>query len=341
MAKGDSGAQAEKKTQNMRLFVCANCGKEFSSSRYDSHAKFCSRQCAGIQRRVKIKVQCSTCGTDFEIRPSDIARNRHPYCSRVCSKIGLSKSLSKALKGNPKMIANGKRNCISLLAYYAAGNRPSNYSREGKQLKCANCGGDFDVHPHKLKDGKGKYCSLECYNKARRNPDASENQRQRFTLDYKTWKRVVLERDCFTCQDCGLTGQQGAFLIAHHIKPFATNATRRTDINNGVTLCVACHYKLHFGCEKSYGVCQDCGGKCGQKSTRCRACDNILRQKRTAAMVQYSGMIQTLYDRGLSSRQIGIRLDRDHKSILHALRRMEIPRRSRREAAIRRLSLVS
>lgn len=36
-----------------------------------------------------------------------------------------------------------------------------------KSVKCKNCGVEFDVYPSEHADGKGVYCSRECYNEAR------------------------------------------------------------------------------------------------------------------------------------------------------------------------------
>ena len=50
------------------------------------------------------------------------------------------------------------------------------------------------------------------------------------------WKRMVMERDDWTCQNCG-TNQH---LDAAHIVPRTVKATR-DDVANGVTLCRNCH----------------------------------------------------------------------------------------------------
>jgi 5-methylcytosine-specific restriction endonuclease McrA len=64
------------------------------------------------------------------------------------------------------------------------------------------------------------------------------------------WRRLVFERDCFTCQDCGATNRAGlghtVILNAHHIEPWATNPELRYKLSNGVTLCRGCHVQEHY-----------------------------------------------------------------------------------------------
>lgn len=59
-----------------------------------------------------------------------------------------------------------------------------------------------------------------------------------------TERLAALERDCYTCQDCGFAGQPGyaqGTLQVHHIKPSRLGGSNELD--NLVTLCTACHKK--------------------------------------------------------------------------------------------------
>lgn len=66
----------------------------------------------------------------------------------------------------------------------------------------------------------------------------------RRSTEYKNWRAAVFSRDNYTCQLCGARGVK---INAHHIKPFATFPDMRTDIDNGITLCVPCHKAVHHG----------------------------------------------------------------------------------------------
>jgi len=55
------------------------------------------------------------------------------------------------------------------------------------------------------------------------------------------WTKMVLERDSYTCQECGSTED----LVAHHIIPISEDYTQSADYDNGVCLCQNCHKKKH------------------------------------------------------------------------------------------------
>lgn len=59
---------------------------------------------------------------------------------------------------------------------------------------------------------------------------------------YRLWRKSVFERDKYTCLICGKVGGQ---INAHHIASFKDYPLLRFDVNNGVTLCVDCHYITH------------------------------------------------------------------------------------------------
>ena len=73
-------------------------------------------------------------------------------------------------------------------------------------------------------------------------PWEKTDKQNRNSQEYKNWRSSVFKRDGFRCQICG---QVGGTLNAHHIKPFVSNEDLRFDIDNGVTLCEACHKKVH------------------------------------------------------------------------------------------------
>jgi len=69
-----------------------------------------------------------------------------------------------------------------------------------------------------------------------------DEKRNRTTKQYKEWRKAVFERDNYTCVICG---SKNVKLNAHHKKPWAEYKNERFDINNGITLCVKCHKKIH------------------------------------------------------------------------------------------------
>jgi hypothetical protein len=67
-------------------------------------------------------------------------------------------------------------------------------------------------------------------------------ERDRSTKEYKEWRLKIYSRDNFTCCSCGSVGGR---LNAHHIVRWVDDKSKRYNIDNGVTLCVACHKLAH------------------------------------------------------------------------------------------------
>ena len=63
------------------------------------------------------------------------------------------------------------------------------------------------------------------------------------TMEYRIWREAVFARDNWTCTECGDKSKKGYFvyLEADHIKPWAFYPELRYAIDNGRTLCRACH----------------------------------------------------------------------------------------------------
>lgn len=68
------------------------------------------------------------------------------------------------------------------------------------------------------------------------------NKRIRKSMDFRLWREKVFQRDDWTCRDCF---QRGGILHPHHIKSFTDYPELRFAIDNGKTLCVACHAEEH------------------------------------------------------------------------------------------------
>jgi len=63
----------------------------------------------------------------------------------------------------------------------------------------------------------------------------------RSSVEYKLWRKSIMERDKWTCIWCGYRSQGNGDIHADHIKPFALFPELRFAIDNGRTLCKECH----------------------------------------------------------------------------------------------------
>jgi 5-methylcytosine-specific restriction endonuclease McrA len=60
---------------------------------------------------------------------------------------------------------------------------------------------------------------------------------------YKEFRLAVLKRDNFTCQMCKKKGKRQR-LNVHHIMKWSSASSLRYDVDNGITLCSACHKSI-------------------------------------------------------------------------------------------------
>lgn len=65
---------------------------------------------------------------------------------------------------------------------------------------------------------------------------------------YAKFRRAIMERDEFTCRDCGMVAdefEESDLLNVHHIVFVKHDKTRIFDPKNVTTLCYPCHRKVH------------------------------------------------------------------------------------------------
>lgn len=186
-------------------------------------------------RKIRVKKNCKTCGNEFNTKPSRVKRGCGLYCCMECSRQSHAYTVTR--------IESLRRRV------------------EGFRVKraCNWCGVEFTITKRSLITGKhkgvGKFCSLRCMWNARpkkekhhlwKGSKISKIQEIRASLEMKAWRTAVLKRDGFKCKSCG---QVGGDLHTHHKLPFICFPLNRLDVNNGETLCRACHRKTPTGRE--------------------------------------------------------------------------------------------
>jgi HNH endonuclease len=80
------------------------------------------------------------------------------------------------------------------------------------------------------------------------NSELTDEERliNRDTTENREWRKLVFEKDDFTCQRCN---KKGGKINAHHIENYSTAIEKRFEISNGITFCEECHVEFH----KKYG----------------------------------------------------------------------------------------
>lgn len=84
------------------------------------------------------------------------------------------------------------------------------------------------------------------------NPNLTDEDRMRNRNypEYVEWRSKVYKRDDYTCQACG---ERSGDLEAHHKDSHHWCKDRRTDVENGETLCSSCHALGEYGFHRIYG----------------------------------------------------------------------------------------
>lgn len=200
----------------------------------------------------KLKLICEVCGKEYEKYASQVGK--HHFCSRECYLTAHSKNVptctceicGKTFKGTK---ANANRFC-SRECYNQF------HCIKNKQRKCPVCKKIFIA-----KTSEDKYCSWDCYNKDRhplkgeqhpnRKGGISKINDRHDSSEYKEWRKAVYARDNYRCVKCGSKVK----INAHHIKSWKYYPDLRYNLSNGITLCEACHIKLHR--EKGYDTPND------------------------------------------------------------------------------------
>ena len=206
--------------------TCKQCWCQFLSDR--SNKIYCSRVCYGasriwkpilhidyINRVTKSKKRknskCVLCWDTFEHHSYRNAK----YCSKECRS-----------KRKPKIL----QNCLCCWKEYWG------YLSCGK-LYCWN---------------KCRWIHLRELKKWENSPFwkwwvTKQNKLDRSRTIYIEWRKMVFDRDNYTCRDCGIKSWKWVqiYLNAHHLKWFADYPESRHDVDNGITLCKDCHILRH------------------------------------------------------------------------------------------------
>ena len=169
-----------------------------------------------------IFINCDTCGKEIYVSKSRIGIRK--YCSRFCK----HRMMSKRQKGK-------------LNSYL-------------KEINICGWNKGLKMGPMPKEVTKKRIETLK-KNKTEKGYKTIENRRIRNNDEYTDWRKVIFERDNYTCQMCGSHNGNGKtiHLNAHHIKPVIKYPELIIDINNGVTLCKKCHHDLH--CLKGFRKC--------------------------------------------------------------------------------------
>jgi hypothetical protein len=229
---------------------CEHCGKDFRASTANvcrGMGKYCSATCArrGIGNKPKVECTCHGCGTRFTQFASVIAQGRGKFCSTTCAKNSRRKSKEERPCdhcGRVCLLLPWRLRMVSS-SFHCSKECQHAAAVKGEWKQCEHCTELFFQRPCHAAQGKGRFCSHDCYHAENNGPKhhlwrgghSHSEKRQPFEFTSRE-KRLILERDDYTCQCCGDTEER---LQVDHVIPIHLGGTK--DLSNGQSLCVPCH----------------------------------------------------------------------------------------------------
>jgi hypothetical protein len=178
-----------------------------------------------------MKPKCIICQAEFEntTRVSKEKYLKRKYCSRGCAnRDTIEKRFTPEMKKNLSTAMTGK---------FKSETHKANISKALKTSEKAKRT-QFKKGSENPAYGRNQTGSANANWKGGKT---SSNQKKRNDPRMKEWRQAVFERDNFTCQDCGVKG----YLQAHHLVPISRDLDKAFNIENGKTVCVECHEKIH------------------------------------------------------------------------------------------------
>lgn len=181
-----------------------------------------------------VKVKCEDCSIIWEVERNRAKKRTHSLCINCYRSSNIKK---EKLRG--KEPVNKQIKCV---------------------IPCEYCGKNQKRLKSHLKKYNHIWCSIQCqikwqhektdFNKGKNNPGYKHGLRiagrlPKYGKDFdKTLKRQIKVRDGFNCQIClvNFSGKKSKNLDVHHIDEDKFNNT----LENLISLCKACHTKLHW-----------------------------------------------------------------------------------------------
>ncbi|MDX1746008.1 MAG: HNH endonuclease signature motif containing protein [Halobacteriales archaeon] len=197
--------------------TCKGCGTAFHDTKAGrSYCDDCNPNAGehnGNWRGGRETATCQLCGAEFRFYPSE---KKGVYCPTCVEE-------SDEFLGTP---------------YHEV------HEIERIDRECDHCGEEMSVLQTDRKRGRGRFCSHECLCLWMSKDGATSYNRGWFRP-----RRSALERDDYTCQECGKSATElGQSPDVHHIRPVRLfeDPEDAHHLGNLISLCRSCHTHIEW-----------------------------------------------------------------------------------------------
>lgn len=243
--------------------ICRYCKIEFVKRPSDitkGSGIYCSQDCLHQHKKHHNINTCIHCKSEFITTNSRIDKK---YCSLKCFHEYKQVNLVCKFCNSKFIVPRFKKNKLFCSEECKKKWSFSNYK---STIHCIMCNKPIVAYNSYIKNKGQKTCSKICENKYRSvylsgensklyKHGKSYNNRIRKGIEWKTWRRFIFDRDDYTCMICGIKNKKGLNieLHPHHIKPSSKYPLLRYEVDNGITVCKSCHYKIHAPKQQTLG----------------------------------------------------------------------------------------
>lgn len=192
-----------------KIQACLACKKDFIAKH--SKVKYCSIQCRAIGRKSGKVKTCPNCNKEYYVILSQVEKGILKYCSQEC--------------------------------YFQSRWGDSHFEIR----QCKFCQKEYQC----FVSDQRVTCSKRCSKLYRSQQNQGEKSRfwrggkvAPYHTEWKTYRRLALERDGYKCTRCGGTDR----IQVHHINPYRYSQSH--ELSNLTTLCRSCHSSEEYKVNK-------------------------------------------------------------------------------------------
>lgn len=142
--------------------ICDGCGKEFNKYPYLVRpTNYCSLKCYHSSTNLRVEKVCMKCGKEFLARKYLRDKGYGQYCSRKCQHSDYPQQVIMTCKQCGVKFT--KPPSVAKLTQYCSKACQDLGMSEFEIHVCAQCKNEFKIPMWEVRNGKGKFCTRECF----------------------------------------------------------------------------------------------------------------------------------------------------------------------------------